>query len=85
MSVIEMHSRKQRVGSTVKKFQADVSAYVSQHDVVAHPERIFAVVAVGIPRVDGSHGACIGGDKRREGKHSVAVFAAACGESEITA
>jgi hypothetical protein len=72
---------KQRVGSAVDEFQGDISAHIYEESVVAHPECIFGAISVGIPRVNGSHGAGIRRDQRREREDAVAVLAAACCQS----
>src|ERR1022692_3023545 len=68
---------KQGMGSAVNKFKSDVPAHISQHGVVTHPQCVLAVVAVGIPRIDGSHGAGIRSDERRKRKYTMAILAAA--------
>src|SRR6202167_620241 len=72
---------KQRVGSAIEELEGDVSGRIYQKSVVTHPERIPGVVAAGIPRIDGGHGAGIRRDQRREREDTVAVLAAACRQS----
>ena len=81
MSVIEVHARKQGVGTAVEELQGDVSAHISQQGVVAHSERILTIVAAGIPRVDSSQRTGIRSDECRDRKDTVSIFAAACGQS----
>src|ERR1700733_13895441 len=69
MSIVEVHPRKERMGAAIKELESNVSGYIPQHGVVAHPEAIFGVVAVGIPGIDSGHGPGIGRDqsgKRKE-------------------
>src|SRR5271169_1408837 len=68
---------KKRVGSAVQKLQGDVSAHISQHRVVTHPKGVLTVVPAGIPRVHGSHGASIRGDKRGKRKDTMTIVAPA--------
>src|SRR5580658_1353471 len=75
-----MHPGEQRVRPAVKKFQAEVRANVSEHEVIAHPKCVLAAVAAGIPRIDGSRGAGIGSDERGERKYAVAIVALARGK-----
>jgi hypothetical protein len=71
-----MYSRQQGVRSAVEKFQADVPAHISQKAVVAHAEAILGVIAAGIPCINGSHGAGIGGDERGKREDAMAIVAA---------
>ena len=72
MSVVEVHPRKERMGAAIQELESNVSGYIPQHGVVAHPEAIFGVVAVGIPGIDSGHGAGVGRDQSGKRKGAAA-------------
>ena len=76
--MIQTQARDQGVGSAVKELQGNVSDHTYQQTIIAHPERIFCAVAVGIPNVNSSRCTRIRRDKRRDREDAMAVFAAAC-------
>src|ERR1700685_1457807 len=78
MRTVEVHARKQGVGTAIEKFQSNIPPHVSQHGVITHSESILVIVAVGIPRVDGCHRAGIRGDERWKRKDAMAVLTLAC-------
>src|ERR1700677_2404598 len=77
MRVIQVHSRKQRVGPTIEELEGHISAHVRQQAVVTHAEPIHCAESIWVPPIDRSHRARIGSGKRRKRKDAVPIVAAA--------